>query len=216
MAPTDTIERSGRYAWPDARVAGVDEAGRGPLAGPVVAAAVVLDPMNFPNGLDDSKALSAPERERLAARIVDLAPAIAIADVPATLIDRLNIRMASLLAMKRAVLALAVPPERILVDGRDDVPGLHMPCEAIVGGDARSVSIAAASIIAKVTRDRMMGRAAERWPNYGFEGHKGYPTPSHRAAIEAYGPCLLHRRTFGSVKARSQREGPDRGCLQRP
>ena len=200
MPPSDEIERAGRFAWPRAALAGVDEVGRGPLAGPVVAAAVVLDPYAVPDGLNDSKALSAARREELSGAIVRAARAVAIASVPAPEIDAVNIRVASLLAMRRAVLGLAVAPERVLVDGRDAVPGLHLPCDAVVGGDARSRSIAAASIVAKVMRDAMMARAGLAWPQFGFERHKGYPVPTHRAALDRDGPCPLHRLTFGSVR----------------
>ena len=198
--PDDTIERAGPVAWPADALAGVDEVGRGPLAGPVVAAAVVLDPSAVPDGLDDSKRLTPEAREILSGEILQAAPAVSVCALPAPVIDRLNIRAASLEAMRRAVLALAVPPRRVLVDGRDRPPGLLCRSDAVVGGDRLSVSIAAASIVAKVARDRMMQRAAERWPVYGWEGHKGYPVPSHRAAIEAHGASPLHRRSFGIVR----------------
>ena len=203
--PDASIERDGPRAWPDALVAGVDEVGRGPLAGPVTAAAVVLDPVDVPGGLDDSKRLSAPQRTRLAEEIAARALAFAIVSIPAPAIDRTNIRLCALEAMRRAVQGLAVAPERVLVDGRDGLKGLDAPCEAIVGGDGRSVSIAAASILAKVARDRMMARAAERWPLHGFERHCGYGTKAHRDALAAKGPCALHRRSFGSLRADRQR-----------
>ena len=198
--PDDRIERSGPRAWPDASIAGVDEVGRGPLAGPVTAAAVILDPNDVPEGLDDSKRLTAARRVALHDAIVRRALAVSVASLPAPAIDTLNIRAASLEAMRRAVLALAVRPNRVLVDGRDRPPDLPCPSDPIIGGDAQSVSIAAASIIAKVVRDRMMMRAHERWPAYGFGDHKGYPTVAHRRAIAEHGPCALHRRSFGALR----------------
>ena len=198
--PDDAIERSGPVAWPRALIAGVDEVGRGPLAGPVVAAAVLLDPNAVPDGLDDSKKLTAARREALNDEIFRAARACAVVALPAPLIDRMNILAASLHAMARAVHALAVAPERVLVDGNARPPGLAYRSDPIVGGDALSVSIAAASILAKVARDRMMERADVRWPAYGFAGHKGYPTKAHRKALEAHGPCSLHRRSFGTVR----------------
>ena len=190
--------------WPSGLVAGVDEAGRGPLAGPVTAAAVVLDPERVPEGLDDSKRLSPARREALSAAIHAAALAVCVASVPARAVDRLNVRRAALLAMRRAAEGLAVRPGLVLVDGLDRPPGLACPSEAVVGGDGRSVSIAAASIVAKVARDAMMRRAAERWPAYGFERHAGYGTAAHRAALARHGPCPLHRRTFGALKGREQ------------
>lgn len=181
------------------RIAGVDEVGRGPLAGPVVAAAVILDPLNLPQGLDDSKALSASKRERLYDLIMDRA-AVAISSVPAAVIDRINIRQATLLAMTRAVLALAVSPDHVLVDGRD-VPPLPCSGQALIGGDGRSLSIAAASIVAKVTRDRLMARLALHDPRYGFEKHAGYGTRQHLAAISLHGPTAYHRLSFAPLKS---------------
>ena len=198
--PDDRIERSGPRAWPDALIAGVDEVGRGPLAGPVTAAAVMLDPADVPDGLDDSKRLSAARRAALSAEILARALAVSVVSLPASEIDRVNIRVASLEAMRRAVRALALAPRRVLVDGRDRPPGLPCRSDAIVGGDALSVSIAAASIVAKVARDAMMEWAAARWPAYGWEGHKGYPVPSHREALERHGVSPLHRRSFGTVR----------------
>ena len=198
--PDDAIERAGPVAWPDALIAGVDEAGRGPLAGPVVAATVVLDPGAVPDGLDDSKRLGPNARERLSDDILRAARACAIVAVPAPVIDRVNVRAASLLAMSRAVRALAARPDRALIDGDARPPDLPCRSDAIVGGDRRSISIAAASILAKVARDRMMVLADAHWPAYGFKGHKGYPTKAHREAIEAHGPCPLHRMSFGALK----------------
>lgn len=180
-------------------VAGVDEVGRGPLAGPVVAAAVILDPQAIPDGLADSKLLSAPRREVLFNTILQQALAVGIGSASAIEIDRLNIRQATLLAMGRSVAALSLAPGLVLVDGNDP-PALPCPCEAIIGGDALVCSIAAASIIAKVTRDRMMARLGQRYPAYGFAGHAGYGTAKHRAAIKEHGPCPAHRYSFAPVK----------------
>jgi ribonuclease HII len=182
--------------WP---LAGIDEVGRGPLAGPVVAAAVILDPQAVPAGLDDSKKLSAARREELFAIIAESALAIGIASVTAAEIDAINIRQATLLAMRRAVAALPVQPAGVLVDGNDP-PVLACPCEAVIGGDAQIASIAAASIIAKVTRDAMMARLCQLYPVYGFSAHAGYGTPQHRAALQAHGPCPEHRFSFAPVK----------------
>ena len=170
------------------------------MAGPVTAAAVVLDPSDVPEGLDDSKKLPASRRNALHDEIVRRALAVSVASLPAPVIDTINIRAAALEAMRRAVLALAIAPDRVLVDGRDRPPGLPCPSDPIVGGDGRSVSIAAASIVAKVARDRMMVRADIAWPIYGFAAHKGYPTAAHRRAISEHGPCPLHRRSFGAMR----------------
>src|SRR5947199_7158928 len=163
-----------RGVWP---VAGCDEAGRGPLAGPVVAAAVVLDPKRVPRGLDDSKKLDPPTRERLYAKICASAE-VAVAVAPPARIDRDNILRASLWALARAVEALPVRPRLVFVDGRDRID-IRCDCEAVISGDAIVASIAAASIVAKVTRDRLMGRLALAHPGYGFERHKGYAVPEH-------------------------------------
>jgi len=186
-------------------VAGVDEVGRGPLAGPVVAAAVILDPRAVPAGLADSKLLTPAERERLARIVLDSALAVAVAAVPAATIDRIDIRQASLLAMRRAVAGLSAAPAHVLADGNDP-PVLACPCEAVVGGDARIASIAAASIVAKVARDAMMRRLALCWPGYGFERHAGYGTTAHREAIARLGPCPEHRFGFSPVKGVWRRE----------
>lgn len=179
-------------------VAGIDEAGRGPLAGPVVAAAVVLDPRRIPRGLKDSKLLDPAERERLFAVITDCAAiGIGIADVAR--IDRDNILEATHWAMREAVHTLPVTPEVALVDGNRS-PGLDMTTELIIGGDATIASVAAASIIAKVTRDRLMVALAASYPVYGFEVHKGYGTPQHRAAIRRHGICATHRRSFAPIR----------------
>jgi ribonuclease HII len=184
--------------WP---VAGLDEAGRGPLAGPVVAAAVVLNPKRIPKGLDDSKRLSMQQREALFEAILKTAFGIGVSSVCAEGIDRSDIRKASLEAMRRALAALPLTARLALADGRDVPPGLGCDCKALVKGDQRSQSIAAASIVAKVTRDRMMlgcGRADQR---YGLEIHMGYATERHRTAIEAYGPAMrLHRMSFSPFR----------------
>lgn len=182
------------------RVAGVDEAGRGPLAGPVVAAAVVLDPRQPITGLTDSKALSASRREELAALIRSRAQAWALGRVEAAQIDRLNILRATLEAMHQAVAALSIRPRHVLVDG-DRCPALDCPATAIVKGDRRVAAISAASILAKVERDREMDAWDRRYPQYGFARHKGYPTRAHREALRAHGPCPCHRRSFAPVKA---------------
>jgi ribonuclease HII len=183
--------------WP---VAGTDEAGRGPLAGPVVAAAVILDPKRIPEGLNDSKKLSAAQREALYERILTEAT-VSIASSSPKRIDLIDIRKASLDAMRRAVAALDLQAQHVLADGRDVPLGLMCSGEAVVKGDARSVSIAAASIVAKVMRDRMMARAGLVYPNYGFEIHAGYGTERHRSAIVTHGPCPLHRMSFRPLKA---------------
>ncbi|MCO5063270.1 MAG: ribonuclease HII [Rhizobiaceae bacterium] len=202
--PDFAIEAKARKdgLWP---VAGLDEAGRGPLAGPVVAAAVILDPDNIPDGLDDSKRLSREQREALFQQILNSAPGISFASVSAEGIDRINILRASLEAMRRALCALPMRPLLALADGRDIPPGL--PCEgrALVKGDQRSQSIAAASIVAKVMRDRMMSCCAERNERYGFHVHAGYATERHRAAIEIHGPApRLHRMSFSPFRLEAE------------
>ncbi|GAB4170670.1 MAG: ribonuclease HII [Wenzhouxiangellaceae bacterium] len=182
------------------RVAGVDEAGRGPLAGPVVAAAVILDPDQSIRGLADSKALSAARRERLAGLIRAQASAWAIGVAEVEEIDRLNILRATHLAMQRAVAALAIKPDRVLVDG-NLAPALEVDeVLPVVGGDARIAEISAASILAKVTRDERMLALHQEFPQYGFDRHKGYPTAEHRALLERYGPTPAHRRSFAPVR----------------
>lgn len=198
LAPDFSLEFAARRAghWP---VAGTDEAGRGPLAGPVVAAAVILDPDNIPDGLNDSKQLTANRREVLFDAIMATAQVSIAASSPGH-IDSRNILRASLDAMRRAVAGLATQPAFLLVDGRDVPPGLHCAAKAVIQGDGRSVSIAAASIIAKVTRDRMMARAHLVYPAYGFANHAGYGTAQHRAGIDAHGPCPLHRMSFRPLR----------------
>ena len=181
-------------------VAGVDEAGRGPLAGPVVAAAVILDPRQPIAGLADSKKLTARRRERLFDAIRAKALCCAVAEASVEEIDRLNILQATLLAMQRAVAGLRLPPAKVLVDG-NRLPRLAMRAEAVVGGDARVAAISAASILAKVTRDRWCVEVDAQWPQYGFAAHKGYGTAAHLAALQAHGPCALHRRSFAPVAA---------------
>ncbi|EDQ32085.1 Ribonuclease HII [Hoeflea phototrophica DFL-43] len=181
-------------------VAGLDEAGRGPLAGPVVAAAVILDPARIPEGLNDSKALSRKKRETLFDQIIATAM-VSIASASPREIDVTDIRKASLTAMRRALIALPVRAGYALIDGRDIPPGLTCPGRALVKGDARSLSIAAASIVAKVMRDRMMMRAAILYPVYGFDSHKGYGSAKHLAAIREHGPCPLHRMSFRPLRA---------------
>jgi ribonuclease HII len=180
-------------------VAGVDEAGRGPLAGPVVAAAVILDELAPIRGLADSKALTARRRDRLDEEIRAKALALCVAEASVEEIDRLNILQATLLAMRRAVEGLRLTPRQVLVDG-NRLPVLKVPATAIVKGDATVPVISAASILAKVHRDRQCAALHAMWPQYGFDGHKGYPTEAHLAALRAHGPCPAHRRSFGPVR----------------
>jgi ribonuclease HII len=198
LGPTLRRERALRRAG-HARIAGIDEAGRGPLAGPVVAAAVVLDLTRVPQGLADSKLLTAARREELFERILATAE-VGIASACAAEIDSVNIRQATLRAMARAFGALSAPVDLALVDGNDPPP---LPCqvETVIGGDAAVASIAAASIVAKVTRDRIMARLGARFPAYGFERHAGYATAEHRAALAAHGPCPFHRLSFAPLRA---------------
>ena len=184
-------------------IAGVDEVGRGPLAGPVVAAAVILDPARPIAGLADSKKLSPARRERLALDIRANALAWALGRAEVAEIDRLNIFQASLLAMRRAVEALPMTPDRVLVDGKH-CPPLACPCTAIVKGDTTVPAISAASILAKVTRDAELRELHDRYPRYDFARHKGYPTAVHREALRRYGPCPEHRRSFAPVAAALQ------------
>jgi ribonuclease HII len=179
-------------------VAGVDEAGRGPLAGPVVSAAAILPPDFSVAGVNDSKKLTAARRDRLFDEIGRHAVRVAVGIVEAEEIDRINILRAALKSMALAVEGLANPADYLLVDGNFPIP-LDLPQEALTGGDGRSISIAAASIVAKVTRDRLMVRYDARYPEYGFARHKGYGTVAHREAIRRHGPCPIHRRTFKGV-----------------
>ena len=187
----------------DGLTAGVDEAGRGPLAGPVVAAAVILDELNPIRGLNDSKKLTAKRREALFDEIRARALCFAIAEASVQEIDEINILQATLLAMKRAVEALRLPPKLVLVDG-NRLPTLSIRAEAIVQGDALVPAISAASILAKVHRDRLCEAMHQRYPVYGFDQHKGYGTAQHMAALQAHGPADCHRMTFAPV-ARSAR-----------
>jgi ribonuclease HII len=179
-------------------VAGVDEAGRGPLAGPVVAAAVILDPKRRIKGLRDSKVLAPARREELAEEIRGKALAWAVASSDVAEIDRINILWATMLAMRRAVLALGVTPDEALVDG-DRCPKLDCVVHAIVKGDRDITVISAASILAKTARDALLDKLDPVYPLYGFVRHKGYATPEHLDALERHGPCAIHRRTFAPV-----------------
>ena len=188
-------------------IAGCDEVGRGTLAGPVVAAAVVLDAARPIAGLADSKALSARRREALDALIRERALGWAIGEASVEEIDRLNILRATMLAMQRAVAALQPRPQRVLVDG-NRAPALPMPAQALIGGDALEPAISAASIVAKVYRDRLMVELAVRHPGYGFERHFGYGTIAHKQALAALGPCSAHRRSFAPVRLALQGRFP--------
>ena len=198
----DALEKRGRRV-----VIGVDEAGRGPLAGPVVAAAFVLRVREaLPDqlqDLDDSKKLEAADRERLYRALTDGTHAYGVAASEADIIDDINVLEATFRAMRMvvgdAIDALGEEPDVVLVDGNMTIPEGTWRQQAIVGGDGRSTAIAAASIVAKVTRDRRMEEAGQQWPQYGFASHKGYPTASHREAIKEHGPCPLHRRSFSGV-----------------
>ena len=192
-----------RGVWP---VAGCDEAGRGPLAGPVVAAAVILDPNRIPRGIDDSKRLTAEEREKLFDKICATAQ-VSVAVASPARIDRDNILRASLWALKRAVVALPDSPRHVFVDGRDRLD-TACDCEAVIGGDGIVLSIAAASIIAKVTRDRLMCALAQDCPGYGFEQHKGYGVPEHLDALNRLGPTIHHRSFFAPVAAARAKHMP--------
>ena len=183
---------------PEGLICGVDEAGRGPLAGPVVAAAVILDPRQPIDGLNDSKKLTAARREMLAVEIREKALAWAVADASVQEIVRINILQASLLAMQRAVSGLSLMPEKALVDG-NKCPVLACPVEAIVGGDGKLAAIAAASILAKTVRDALMQELHVLYPQYGFDRHKGYPTALHLAALREHGISPVHRRSYGPV-----------------
>jgi ribonuclease HII len=200
VRPTFRRERKAlnRGVWP---VAGCDEAGRGPLAGPVVAAAVVLDPKRVPRGLNDSKKLDPETRAKLHAKICATAE-VSVAVAPPSRIDRDNILRASLWALARAVAGLPVRPKLVFVDGRDRID-VTCECQPVISGDAIIASIAAASIVAKVTRDRLMIRLGLHYPGYGFEHHKGYSVPEHFEALARLGPTIHHRRSFAPVAASS-------------
>lgn len=186
---------SGRF---DGKLAGIDEAGRGPWAGPVVTAAVVLDHNRLPDGLNDSKKLKEAQREELFEKICSSA-AVAVASASPATIDRLNIRTATLQAMSRALGALPLKPAYAVIDGRDLPPGLGCDGQALVKGDARCLAVAAASIVAKVTRDRMMVRLDQFVPGYGFAQHKGYGVPIHADALRRLGATVHHRHSFKPV-----------------
>ena len=186
---------------PDIIIAGVDEVGRGPLAGPVFAAAVILDPARPVSGLVDSKSLSSGRREEIASEIMLKAGAWAIARAEVEEIDEINILQASLLAMKRAVDLLEIRPDKVLVDG-NQCPVMSYPVKAIIKGDKLVPAISAASIIAKVARDREMTLLESVYPGYGFAKHKGYPTRQHLESLDKLGVCAIHRRSFGPVKNR--------------
>ncbi|MDH5545122.1 MAG: ribonuclease HII [Gammaproteobacteria bacterium] len=193
------MQHSFDFTIPLGLVAGVDEVGRGPLAGPVVAAAVILDANNPIEGLNDSKALSEKQRDALFPEICEKALAWSIGRAEVEEIDEINILQASLLAMSRAVEGLSVQPEFALVDG-NKLPKLPCPGEAVIKGDSRVAAIAAASIIAKVTRDREMAELDKQYPGYGLAGHKGYPTKVHLSALSELGITPIHRRSYGPVK----------------
>lgn len=181
-------------------VCGVDEVGRGPLAGPVVAAAVILDSDNIPEGLNDSKKLSEKKREALFELIYQKAVAVSVAEASVEEIDEINILQASLLAMRRAVEGLEIKAASALVDGNKD-PNLDMPTNTLVKGDGRSLSIAAASIVAKVFRDRMMKKLGEKYPDYGWGQNAGYGVPKHMAALKLVGITPFHRKSFAPIRA---------------
>jgi ribonuclease HII len=198
------VTESFSFVSADAAIAGVDEVGRGPLAGPVVAAAVMLDPERPIEGLRDSKCLTARQRQELAHEIRRYARAFALGLATPEEIDGVNILQASLLAMERAVLRLKILPELVRVDGRQ-IPAFtgqqsSFIAEPVIGGDRLVPAISAASILAKVCRDRVMRRWHRRFPVYGFDRNKGYPTPAHLDALKAFGPCVIHRRSFAPVR----------------
>lgn len=186
-------------------IAGVDEAGRGPLAGPVVVSAVVLDPRKRILGLRDSKQISAAKREKLAAKIREKALAWSIIYVSATTVDKLNILQATMTGMSQAVGQLGMKPDEVMVDG-NRLPELNLPAQALVAGDARVKAISAASILAKTARDAYMEKLDPHYPEYGFARHKGYPTPDHLKVLRRIGPTPEHRRSFAPVQQVSQGE----------
>ncbi|GLK74199.1 ribonuclease HII [Ancylobacter dichloromethanicus] len=206
LKPDFSRERAAHRAG-EVPVAGVDEVGRGPWAGPVVACAVVLDPARVPEGLDDSKRLSAVQREKLFEAICATAE-VSLAFAPPTRIDGHNIRQATLWALARAVAGLPCAPRLVLVDG-NDLPPLACTARTIIGGDGLVASIAAASIVAKVTRDRLMASLGAAHPGYGFERHMGYGTPEHAQALAALGACRHHRASFAPVRARLAMPAPE-------
>ncbi len=187
-----------RARWGDL-LAGIDEAGRGPLAGPVVAACVALQPGAKLRGVQDSKTLTARERDEASVRIRGEAAGVGVGIASVAEVDAFNIRMATLLAMRRSLTALGLQPQGLLVDGRDTI-GVELSCEAVIDGDAKSQAVAAASIVAKVTRDALMTEDDARYPLYGFSQNKGYGTPEHLEALRLHGPCSIHRRSFRPVR----------------
>lgn len=205
MGPTEEFEREARRCG-YRHIAGIDEAGRGPLAGPVVAAAVILPVRCRLAGVDDSKQLSEAQRERLYAAILEKAVGVGIGSADADEVDSLNILEATRLAMRRAVDNLVPSPDYLLIDAVT-LSGVAVPARSIIKGDALSVSIAAASIIAKVTRDRFMAAYHEAFPQYNFLSHKGYGTAEHLQQLGRYGPCPIHRRTFAPVREASPSTG---------
>ena len=209
MRPAEPGRDGSHRKWGQSLVAGVDEAGRGPLAGPVFAAAVILDPARAVAGLADSKRLAETARERLAVELRERAIAIGIGTATVEEIDAINIREATFLAMRRALFTLTVHPARVRVDGNalPTADGLGFRCEweAVVRGDATIPEISAASIVAKCARDAWMREAAREYPGYGFEVHKGYGTAAHIQALASLGPCRLHRLTFAPVKSSRSR-----------
>jgi ribonuclease HII len=189
-----------RARWGDL-LAGIDEVGRGPLAGPVVAACVALVPGTKIRGVRDSKTLTARERDEASVRIREKAVAVGVGVASVAEVDAFNIRMATLLAMRRSLEALGIQPQGLLVDGRDLI-GVDLVCEAVIDGDAKSQAVAAASIVAKVARDALMNEDDVRFPVYGFSQNKGYGTPEHLEALRVHGPCAIHRRSFRPVRER--------------
>jgi ribonuclease HII len=189
------------HAYAEALIAGVDEAGRGPLAGPVVVAAVILNPARRINGLADSKVLTPERREVLDLRIRERAIAFSVVAIEVMDIDRINIFHATMLGMSRALAALAPAPAYALIDGNQLPKALTCPARAIVDGDAKEKAISAASILAKVARDKLMCELDQQYPGYGFAQHKGYSTPEHFDALQRLGPCPQHRRSFAPVQA---------------
>ena len=195
-------------------VAGIDEAGRGPWAGPVVAAAVILNPAKIPRGINDSKQLAAEEREKLYDKIMTSAFAVRAIVSEVDEIDRVNIYWATMNAMRQALCELTLAPVHVLIDGNRAPPDLPCPAQTLVDGDTRSLSIAAASIIAKVTRDRIMCERANAYPEYGFERHKGYGTPEHADMLLKHGPCTEHRRSFAPVRVAMEAQNGGNASLE--
>ena len=198
MTGPDLFHETEARAAGFSRIAGVDEVGRGPIAGPVTAAAVILDPARIPEGLNDSKVLSAKRREALCAALMDCAQ-VSVAHASVTEIDEINILRASHLAMERAIEGLDVAPDMALIDGNLIPRGLTLPARAIIKGDAASLSIAAASIVAKTRRDQLMRDLAQQFPGYGWERNAGYPSKSHKDALLNLGVTPHHRRSFKPV-----------------